>query len=64
MTTNESLALRANQAAAEISVYNNISFSCSHVRVSFIASLSFKYSDKFIQFIVSYLRNHVNCLLA
>ena len=31
MTTNESLALRANQAAAEISVYNNISFSCSHV---------------------------------
>lgn len=26
MTTNESLALRANQAAAEISVYNNISF--------------------------------------
>lgn len=31
MTTNESLALRANQAAAEISVYNNISFSYSHV---------------------------------
>ena len=31
MTTNEYLALRANQAAAEISVYNNISFSCSHV---------------------------------
>lgn len=31
MTTNESLALRANQAAAEISVYNNTSFSCSHV---------------------------------